>query len=74
MNLTANTKLKDLLAAYPWLIDEAVKIDGRFRILRSPFARGLIAKADISEVSRRTGADTEEIIGRIEEMIRNHKG
>ncbi len=73
MNLTEKTKLKDILAAYPWLIDEAVKIDGRFRALRSPLGRLLIAKADIAEASRRTGIDTDEIIRAIEDMIQNHK-
>ena len=73
MELTKDTKLKDLLAAYPWLIDEAVKIDGRFRALRSPLGRMLIARADIAEASRRTGVGTDEIIRAIEEMIANHR-
>ncbi len=73
MNLTEKTKLKDILAAYPWLIDEAVKIDGRFRALRSPLGRLLIAKADVAEASRRTGIDTDEIIRAIEDMVQNHK-
>ena len=73
MNLSKDTKLKDLLAAYPWLIDEAAKIDGRFRALRSPLGRLLIARADIAEASRRTGVDTETIIEEIEKMIRNHE-
>ncbi len=73
MKLTKNTKLKDLLAAYPWLIDEAVKIDRRFSALRSPLGKLLIARADIAEASRRTGIDTETIIENIEEMIRNHE-
>ena len=72
MNLSKDTKLKDLLAAYPWLIDEAVKIDGRFRALRSPLGRLLIARADIAEASRRTGVDADTIIEEIENMIRNH--
>ena len=73
MNLTEKTKLKDILAAYPWLIDEAVKIDGRFRALRSPLGRLLIAKADVAEASRRTGIDTDEIIRAIGDMIQNHR-
>ncbi len=73
MELTKDTKLKDLLAVYPWLIDEAVKIDGRFRALRSPLGRMLIARADIAEASRRTGVGTDEIIRAIEEMIANHR-
>lgn len=72
MKLTKDTKLKDILTAYPWLVDEAVQIDGRFKALRSPLGKLLIAKADIAEASRRTGIDTETIIGKIEEMIRAH--
>lgn len=74
MQLTEKTRLKDILTAYPWLIDEAVKIDGRFKALRSPLGRLLIAKADIAEASRRTGVDAETIIEKIEEMIRTRQG
>ena len=73
MHLTKNTRLKDIAATYPWIIDEAVKIDGRFKALRSPLGRLLIAKADIAEASRRTGIDSDTIIAAIEEMIRNHQ-
>ena len=72
MNLTKDTRLKEITAAYPWIIDEAVKIDGRFKALRSPLGRLLIAKADIAEASRRTGIDADTIIHAIEEMIANH--
>ena len=73
MKLTKETKLKDILAAYPWLIDEAVKLDGRFKALRSPLGRLLIARADIAEASRRTGIGAQEIIDNIEAMIRKHQ-
>ena len=73
MKLTKETKLKDILAAYPWIIDEAVKLDGRFKALRSPLGRLLIARADIAEASRRTGIGAQEIIENIEAMIRKHQ-
>ena len=73
MELTKDTRLRDLLNAYPWLIDEAVKLDGRFRALRSPLGKALIGRADIAEASRRTGIDADTIIEKIEEMIQNHK-
>ena len=73
MKLTKDTKLKDILKEYPWLIDEAVQLDGRFKALRSPLGRLLIAKADIAEASRRTGIDAQEIIDNIEAMIRKHE-
>ena len=73
MKLTKNTKLRDLLAAYPWLIDEAVKIDRRFSALRSPLGKMLISRADIAEAGRCTGIDPDVIIENIENMIRNHE-
>ncbi len=73
MKLTKETKLKDILAAYPWLIDEAVKLDGRFKALRSPLGRLLIARADIAEASRRTGIGAQEIIDNSEARIRKHQ-
>ena len=69
MNLTKDTKLKEILAAYPWIIDEAVKLDPRFKALRSPLGRLLIAKADIAEAARSTGIDADTIIEQIEAMI-----
>ena len=73
MELTKDTKLKDMLKEYPWLIDEAVKLDGRFKALRSPLGKLLLAKADVAEASRRTGIDAQEIIDNIEAMIRAHE-
>ena len=72
MVLSKDTKLKDLLAAYPWLIDEAVEIDRRLGVLRSPLGRALIRRADIAEAARRMGVTSEEVIGKVEELIEKH--
>ena len=74
MELTKDTKLKDIQAAYPWLVDEAVKIDKRLGALRSPLGKLLIAKADIAEAGRRTGIDPDAIIHAINDLIRSHEG
>jgi len=73
MQLSKDTKLRDLLAAYPWLIDEAVKIDRRLGILRSPFGRALISRADVAEAARRMGLTSEEVIEKVEELIAEHE-
>ena len=72
MQLTEKTKLKDILKEYPWLIDEAVKIDSRLSILRSPLGRALVARADIAEAGRKVGVSPEEIIAKVEELIADH--
>lgn len=72
MDLSRDTKLRDLLAAYPWLVDEAVKIDKRLGVLRSPLGRALIRRADVAEAARRMGVPSEEVIRKVEELIEKH--
>ena len=73
MNITKDTKLKELLKAYPWLIDDAIAIDPAFRALRSPLARALIARADVTEAAKKVGVTPDEVIEKIEELIAKHK-
>ena len=73
MQITKDTKLKEILTEYPWLIDEAVELNPAFRALRSPLAKALIARANVAEASRRTGIDTDTIIAEIENMIAKHQ-
>ena len=73
MNITKDTKLKELLKAYPWLIDDAIAIDPAFRALRSPLARALIARADVAEAAKKVGVAPDEVIEKIEELIAKHK-
>ena len=72
MNITKDTKLKELLKAYPWLIDDAIAIDPAFRALRSPLARALIARADVAEAAKKVGVAPDEVIEKIEELIAKH--
>lgn len=72
MNITKDTKLKELLKAYPWLIDDAIAIDPAFRALRSPLARALIARADVAEAAKKVGVPPDEVIEKIEELIAKH--
>ena len=48
MEITRTTKLADILAAYPWLPDELVKIDGRFKIIKTPIGKMMIKNATIA--------------------------
>ena len=55
MKLTEETMLKDIMAEYPWLKGEAIKLDERFKLLDSPLAKMLLRKATIADASKRTG-------------------
>ena len=74
MLIDRNTKLKDLLNAYPWLVDETIKMDERFKALKSPLGRMLIARATIADASQKTGIDEQRIIDTITEFIAVHEG
>ena len=72
MNITNDTKLSEILKEYPWMIDEAVKIDERFKILKNPVGKLFIKKATISGLSEKAGLDSKVIIDQIQEMIDRH--
>ena len=76
MEINTATKLKDLLKEYPWLKEEAIKISEKFKILDSPLGKILLGKADIAELSKKSGLGTDEIIKKITELIskRNNAG
>jgi len=70
--LNESTPLKDIMAAYPWLKDEAIRLDKRFKLLDSPLARLLLNKATIQDASKRTGYPASEIIAQINKMVDEH--
>ena len=39
IEITEATKLSALMREYPWLVDEAVKMDSRFKVLKSPVGK-----------------------------------
>ena len=73
MNITMDTKLKDLLSEYPWLKDELSKVNDKFKMLGTPMGKIMLGKADIAEMSRKSGMDATEIISKLTELICNHQ-
>lgn len=73
MTITKETKLKNLLSEYPWLKDEITKVNDKFKMLNTPMGKIMLGKADISEMSRKSGMDAEKIMSQINELIQNHK-
>jgi len=72
MNITEETRLKEIMKEYPWLLDEAVKIDDGFRILNNPIGKMFIQNATIKGLSEKSGLSTDVIISKIGEIIANH--
>ena len=72
MNITKETMLKELLTEYPWLKDEIVKVNDKFRMLNTPMGKIMLGKADIAEMSKKSAMDADTIISKLTELIRNH--
>lgn len=72
MNIDRNTKLKDLMEAYPWLIEEAIKIEPKLKILNNPIGKVFLKKATVADLSEKSGLSVEEITDKIREFIDKH--
>ncbi|MDY6325849.1 MAG: DUF1858 domain-containing protein [Bacteroidales bacterium] len=70
--ITAETRLSELIAQYPWLKEEMVKVNEKFKMLSSPVGKLMLGKATIAEMSKRSGMDADILISRINELITNH--
>lgn len=73
MEINSTTKLADILAAYPWLPDELVKIDGRFNIIKTPIGKMMIRNATVADAVEKTGLEESVLIAELNKMIEAHK-
>ena len=73
MNITRETKLKDLLTQYPWLKGEMSKVNDKFKMLGTPMGKLMLGKADIAEMSKKSGMNVDEIIEKITDLINSHQ-
>lgn len=71
--ITENTKVKELLEDYPWLLDEAIKLDERFKMVNSPMGRMLLKKATLIDLAKLGNLNVEDVVKEIEKMIENHE-
>ena len=71
--ITASTRLKDLLEHHPWLKGALAEINPAFKMLSSPLARIMIPKATVGMMSERSGMDLQNLIDAIKKRIAEHK-
>ncbi|AMK15634.1 DUF1858 domain-containing protein [Methanobrevibacter olleyae] len=72
IKITSETKLSDILKEYPWLKDELVKISPKFKMLKTPIAKVMMRKVDISKMSKISEIDVNTIITKLNELIESH--
>ena len=72
MEFNSNTKLTDILKEYPWLPDELEKLDGRFKIIKTPVGKMMIKNMTISDMSKKINFPENDIINQLKQMIADH--
>ena len=72
MEFTSKTKLKDLLEEYPWLKEEIIKVNDKFKLLHTPLAKVMLGKADLSMMSEKADMDVDVLIEKLKELIASH--
>lgn len=73
MEITKDTKLKALIITYPWLKDEMVKVNNKFKMLNTPVGKVMLGKATITEMSKKSDMNADLLISRISDLIKAHK-
>lgn len=69
-NINPETRLKDLLAAYPDLKSVLPTINEKFKMLNTPLARIMIPKANVATMAERTEMDIDDLISKLKEAIK----
>ena len=70
MKLTKDTKVADVFKEYPWLKDELIKMDDKFKMLESPMAEFILKKATLQDASGKVGLSIDEMSEQLEKMIK----
>lgn len=74
IEISAETKLSDLLARYPWMKEELVRLRPNFKMLNTPLARIMIPKATVAMMSERGEIALDELIQAMKKMIAARAG
>lgn len=69
IDITADTRVQDLLKAYPRLKEELPRMHEAFKMLKSPLARLIIPKSTISTMSERSGIPLDQLIPALKALI-----
>lgn len=73
MEINEQTKLKDILAAYPWLPEALIQIDGRFKIINNPIGKLLIRTATVGDAAQKAGYPVNQVLEELQKLIAKHE-
>lgn len=69
MDFNKNTRVKDILTAYPFLREKLPAIDDRFGIINTAVGKMFIRKATLEDLAFKAGTNTEDVIKELKKLI-----
>lgn len=73
MNINGKTKVTDIMAQYPWLLDELIKVNSKFKMANTPIGRMMLKNATVADVSKKSGVDQDTILRELKKYIEAHE-
>lgn len=73
MNINGKTKVTDIMAQYPWLLDELIKVNSKFKMAKTPVGRMMLKNATVADVSKKSGIDRDTILRELKKFIDEHE-
>jgi len=70
MEFNKDTKLTDILKAYPDLPDKLVKLDERFKVLKTPVGKMMIKGKTVEDASKTVGVPVAELLKQLGEIVK----
>lgn len=73
MDITKETKLKELLENHPQLKEKLTEINPKFKMINTPMGKVMLGKATIADMSEESGMDVNELIQKLAVIISSLK-
>ena len=77
MIINENTRLTDILNAYPWLLDELARTEPRAKpflaMMNTPLAKGMLKKATVADAAKYLKRPASRLLSKLEGVIRNYE-
>ena len=77
MTINENTKLTDILAAYPWLLDELARTEPRAKpflaMMNTPLAKMTLKKATVADAAKYLTRPASKLLEKLDGVVRNYE-
>ena len=77
MHIDENSKLTDILAAYPWLPDELLRVEPRAKpfwtMLQTPLGKRMLKNATVADAAKYLKRPAERLLTKLDGVIRGYE-